>query len=136
MSSATKHTFDIVSKREDERVVYGWAMVSMTPSGAPIVDLQGDMVEPDVLEKAAHEFMVASRDSGVMHDGAAIATVVASLVTTPAVTKAMGVPDGVLPVGWMIGVKVHDGPTWEKVKRGELKMFSIEGSADRLEVAA
>ncbi|MEK7381804.1 MAG: cation-transporting P-type ATPase, partial [Elusimicrobiota bacterium] len=64
------------------------------------------------------------------------ATVVASLVTTPEVTKALGIPEGVVPVGWVIGVKIHDTGTWEMVKRGELRMFSIQGTADRVPVEA
>lgn len=132
-----KHVnFDIVTKHDDERVAYGWAMVSATPSGVPVVDLQGDRVDPAELERASIDFMISSRDSGVMHKGAPIATVVASLVTTPEVTKALGIPEGVVPVGWVIGVKIHDTGTWEMVKRGELRMFSIQGTADRVPVEA
>ena len=116
--------------------MYGWAMVSKTPSGRDVVDLQGDVIDPYDLERAAIDFMVTSRDSGVMHKGAPVATAVASLVTTPEITKALGVPEGVLPVGWVIGVKIHDGETWDMVKRGDLRMFSIEGTADRVPVAA
>lgn len=129
-------TFEIVLKREDERVVYGWAMVSATAGGDRIVDLQGDVIEPADLEKASIEFMLDSRKSGAMHEGPPVASAVASLVTTPEVVTALGVPDGLLPVGWFFGVKVHDAEVWKRIKAGELKMFSIEGSADRQEVAA
>jgi len=41
-------------------------------------------------------------------------------------------PDGT----WMIGVKVDDDSTWEAVKQGAVKGFSIEGYfADKLEMA-
>lgn len=128
--------FRIVAKREDERVAYGWAQVSATAAGERIVDLQGDLVEPAELERASIDFMLTSRDSGVMHRGAPVASVVASLVTTPEILKALGVPEGLLPCGWFIGVKVHDSAVWKRVRDGELKMFSIEGRADREGVAA
>ena len=48
--------------------------------------------------------------------------------------KAMGIPEGILPVGWWIGFKVTDPEVWEKVKDGTYSMFSIEGEAVREEV--
>ena len=131
-----RRAFEILAKREDVRVAYGWAMVAATAGGERIVDLQGDLIEPSELEKASVEFMLAYRDSGVMHKGAPIASVVASLVTTPELTKALGIPDGHVPVGWVVGVKIHDEAVWKRVKDGELRMFSIEGDADRVEAAA
>jgi hypothetical protein len=43
-----------------------------------------------------------------------------------------------LPVGtWMIAMKVDNDETWEKVKKGEFKGFSIEGYfAERYEMSA
>ena len=41
-----------------------------------------------------------------------------------------------LPVGtWMISMKVENDDVWDRVKSGEIKGFSIEGSfADKLEL--
>ena len=36
-------------------------------------------------------------------------------------------------VGWWIGFKVLDEEVWEKVKDGTYSMFSIEGTAERVE---
>ena len=48
--------------------------------------------------------------------------------------KAMGIPEGTLPVGWWIGFFVTDDDVWEKVKNGTYPMFSIEGEAERVKV--
>ena len=46
----------------------------------------------------------------------------------------MGIPPGTLPVGWWIGFQVTDPEVWAKVKDGTYSMFSIEGTAQRVEV--
>ena len=48
--------------------------------------------------------------------------------------QAMGIPAGLLPVGWWIGFQVLEKGVWEKVKDGTYQMFSIEGEAERVEV--
>lgn len=63
-----------------------------------------------------------------------IATLVESVVFTEEKQRAMGIPEGTLPVGWWIGFKVLDADVWEKVKDGTYSMFSIEGEAERVEV--
>ncbi len=128
--------FRVVAKRDAQQIAYGWAMVAATADGERIVDLQGDLIEPAELEKASVDFMLNYRDTGVMHKGVPVASVIASLVTTPELMQALGVADGTLPVGWIVGVKIHDVAVWKRVQDGELRMFSIEGEADRQEVAA
>jgi hypothetical protein len=60
--------------------------------------------------------------------------IVASLVTTPDVVKAFFGPGVHLPVGWLIGVKYYDTKVFKRVITGELRMFSIQGRADSVEV--
>jgi hypothetical protein len=123
--------FQILKSEPDQQIVYGWGSVSLV-DGELLTDLQGDQIEPQELEKAVTEFMLDYRQSGVMHEGASVGDVVASLVTTPDIAKAFGLGDG-LPVGWILGVKVKDPEVWKKVVSGELKAFSIQGTADRQE---
>ena len=56
------------------------------------------------------------------------------VVFTEEKQRAMGIPEGTLPIGWWIGFKVFDTDVWEKVKDGTYSMFSIEGEAERVEV--
>lgn len=129
--------FRIAKTDAAQQTVYGWANVAIR-DGEQVVDLQGDVIAPAELERAVTKFMIDSRQSGVMHEGSATGEVIASIVTTPDVVKAMfgdNVPDG-LPVGWFVGVKIHDAKVFKRVVSGELSMFSIQGSAKRVPVAA
>ena len=45
-----------------------------------------------------------------------------------------GLPEDILPEAAWVGFYIEDDRTWEKVKNGEYKMFSIEGQAVREEV--
>ena len=69
-----------------------------------------------------------------MHEEKGKAVLVESVVFTKEKMEAIGIPEGTLPVGWWIGFKVLDKDVWEKVKNGEYPMFSIEGTAKRIEV--
>lgn len=126
--------FDIYKSREDEQLVSGWANVSINADGSIPLDWQDDVIAPDVLEKAAINFMLEYRESGVMHEGGPVGTVVESIVFTKEKQQAMGIPEGTVPVGWFITVKVHDKETFAKVKDGTYKMFSIQGKCNRVKL--
>lgn len=122
----------VVQKSDDEkRLVFGWASVAQEEDGSTLVDLAGDVIEPEVLEQAAYDFVMLYREGGEMHERGGCATLVESIVFTPDKKAALGIPDDALPVGWWIGFKVTDDEVWEKVKSGEYPMFSIEGTAVR-----
>ena len=93
-----------------------------------------DIIEPEELESAAYKFAELYREGGEMHERGGAAVLIESVVFTEEKMKAMGIPEGTLPVGWWIGFKVLDEDVWEKVKSGEYPMFSIEGEAERVEV--
>lgn len=129
-----------ISKKDtSQHIVYGWGNISVDETGL-VEDRQEDCIEPPELEGAVIDFMLNSRDSGVMHEGDPVAKVVASLVTTPDIMAAFfgKIVDAEtlkrIPIGWMIGVKILNDVTWQRVLSGELTAFSIQGSADRVEV--
>ncbi len=123
--------FTLAKFDDDEQLVFGWANVSMRVDGELVVDRQGDIIEPEVLEKAAYNFMLDFRESGVNHEGPSIGQVVESVVFTPDKLEAMGVAKDALPLGWWIGVKLEDQAVFKAVKAGKLPMFSIQGSGER-----
>lgn len=128
MSSAFEITVDVDKRNDDLQVVYGWA--SVTHEGNSVVtDLQGDQIDIDDLAKASHEFMLAHRTGGSMHETLGIGQIVESLVFTPSVQESLGVD--LQKQGWFIGMKVHDADVWKRVKDGELRAFSIGGRAQR-----
>ena len=46
----------------------------------------------------------------------------------------MGIPEGTVPEGWFITVKVFDTDVREKVRNKTLRMFSIQGKAKRVKL--
>lgn len=131
-----KKEFSIFKTDEDKRLVFGWASIALTVDGEQLEDRQSDMIDPEDLEEAAYEYVLNFRDTGEEH----IPTMrkkgklVESCVLTAEKQKAMGIPEGTVPVGWWIGFKIHDDDAWNLVKSGHYKMFSIEGKANRIPI--
>ena len=129
----TKKSFSIYKTDDDKRLVFGWASISITVDGEQLEDRQKDMIDPEDLEEAVYDYVLNFRDTGEEH----IPTMrkkgklVESCVFTAEKQKAMGIPEGTLPIGWWIGFKIEDDAAWERVKNGTYKMFSIEGKANR-----
>lgn len=123
-----------IEKTTDQGLVSGWANVAVNADGTIPLDWQGDIIRPEVLEKAAIDFMLNYRESGEMHQGSSVGTVVESIVFTKDKQAALGIPEGVLPEGWFITVKIEDNDVFEKVKSGKYRMFSIQGHGNRVPV--
>lgn len=125
--------FAITKVADEQQIVLGWANVSMTEDGIPIEDYQHDMIEPEELERAAYEYVLKFRDTGEGHNPKLRkkGKLVESVVFTKEKLEVMGIPEGTIPLGWWIGFKIEDKSTWDKVKKGEYTMFSIEGTGER-----
>lgn len=128
--------FRIYKTDEDQHLVFGWASVAITVTGETLEDRQHDMIDPEDLEEAAYEYVLNFRDTGEEHlpGYRKRGRLVESCVFTPEKQRAMGIPAGTLPVAWWIGFKIDDEDTWQRVKNGTYRMFSIEGKAERLPV--
>ena len=129
-------SFSVFKTDDDKRLVFGWASVSITAEGEQLEDRQYDIIDPEDLEEAAYEYVLNFRDTGERHNPnlRKKGKLVESCVFTAEKQKAMGIPEGTVPVGWWIGFKITDDEAWEKVKSGVYKMFSIEGKANRVPV--
>lgn len=125
---------EIFKSNEFEKLVSGWASIAKNADGSLPLDWHDDIITAEVLEKAAINFMLEYRDSGEMHKGESKGTVVESIVFTKQKMEAIGIPEGTIPEGWFITVKIHDDEVFKKVVDGEYKMFSIQGKARRLKV--
>lgn len=135
-SKDTKKSFEIFKTDEDQRLVFGWASVAINVAGETLEDRQHDMIDPEDLEEAAYEYVLNFRDTGEEHlpGYRKKGKLVESCVFTPEKQRAMGIPEGTLPVAWWIGFKIDDDDTWARIKNGTYRMFSIEGKAEREEV--
>jgi hypothetical protein len=119
---------DILKVDVDERIVWGWAYVS-TVKGVRSVDHSEESVSPEVLVKAATNFMLSVRTAKAMHQGDSVGEVVHSFPLTNELGKSLGVSSD--REGWIICMKIHDEKVWQSVKSGELSAFSIGGRALR-----
>ena len=122
--------FDVIRKSSagESHYLTGWASVAADADGIPVVDSQDHVIAIDELQKSARSFMRDFRASGDMHEGAPDSDVVESFVFHPEVKKALGIPDGTLPDGWLVTVEVS-AAEFEKTVDGSRLMFSIEGEA-------
>jgi hypothetical protein len=126
--------FNIAKLDEDKRQVFGWASV-ISKNGVPVEDRQGDVIDPEELEKSAYEFVLKSRKGGHQHKRNGdevyhVSDMIESMVVTDEKKEAMGLPDDA-PTGWWVGFKVHDDDTWHKIKKGDVTGFSIHGRGKR-----
>ena len=121
----------ILKLDEEQRMFYGWASV-VTEKGIPVVDRQGDIIEPETLEKAATQFMKDYRVGKVMHCGEQKVTFIHSLPLTKQLADVLGIQ--IDREGWIVGGYVHDDDTWNMVKSGKLPALSIGGRARREKV--
>jgi hypothetical protein len=126
-------TFEVIRKDEAARRVFGWFSVAADKDGKTLVDRQGDVIDIADLEEAASTFLKEYRQGGQQHEGGAPNRLIASLVFTPEVQQALGIPPGVLPQGWFGAFEIGDD-VFGKLAKGELLMFSIEGEAETEEV--
>lgn len=123
---------EIVKVDSDLRLVFGWASV-ITEKNKPVIDTDGDVIHAGVLLEATTEFMEDVRTAKRMHKGSKIGEVLHSFPLTNDIAKSLGL-DLKGREGWIVGMKVHDDETWELVKEGKLKAFSIGGRAATQEI--
>lgn len=119
-----------VYKLEDQRIVFGWANISMS-DGTEVVDSHGDSIPTAVHEKAVYEYVLKFGTAGQMHTGGSVGRLIESFFASPEKLVAMGLPADALPVGHWVGFKIDDADVWAKVKNGTYPAFSIQGRARR-----
>lgn len=136
---AGSNVYKIAGTKEDERLVFGLASVSVKADGEPLVDLDNDIIDPQDLEKAVYSFVEGGAVGDVNHDRHDVSKCVESFVVTSEklqmLLKAIGYT-GEIPsyegcAAWM-GWHVKDDEVWKRVKSGELKAFSIQARCQRV----
>jgi hypothetical protein len=115
----------------DRQIVFGWANVCVRCSGETVVDSHEDTIAAEDLESAAYDFNLSFRETGEDHEGDAKGRLIESFFVTPEKLEKMGLKKNALPRGWWVGFKIDDAKAWQRVKKGDLRMFSIQGVARR-----
>ena len=113
-----------IIKTDDKQLVFGFA------SAADIKDLQGDVIPAEVLEQAAYDFVIHSRQGREMHQRGKVADLIESFFITPEKAKILGVDESWIN-HWYVGFRINDADVWSKIKDGTYSMFSIGGIARR-----
>lgn len=121
--------FAVAKTDDDAQVVFGWASVAQKADGTDVIDSDNELVDPAALEAAAYEFVLNSREAGADHAGEPIGRLVESIVFTAEKQEALGLPPGLLPIGWFVGYKIDDDDVWASVRSAERLMFSIDATA-------
>lgn len=116
----------IIKKDDEKRIAYG---VVLKPEDR---DSQGDIYDAEVIEDAAHEFLVdvAKGKAGLdwMHDTKVKKT--RELVASSPLLSDQIIDGRFLLKGtWVIGVRYKTKKEWEAVKEGDIDGYSIDGTA-------
>lgn len=112
-SRTMKFTTDVMEA--SEQITFGEVYIPWD------VDAHGDFTSPEVIQKAAYQFMARYQDLGVQHKGTGgKGIVVESFISRP------GDRDFKTPGSWVLGVKWGD-PEWHRIRNGELLGFSLDG---------
>ena len=127
MESRGAENFRITKMDDERRLVFGWANVAVRASGQQIIDHGDDLIDVEDLEEAAYQFVLDFRLSGAMHEGEVVGHMIESFMVTPEKVAAVGLPPNALPFGWWVGFWIKDDEAWAKIKRGDYRMFSIQG---------
>ena len=126
VSKASKEIRGTILKQEetDEKMIVSGAVLIPDEE-----DTDGDVISKEKIEEVAHEWMLNYRNVDLQHTLNNVAYPVESYLLKE--TKEVVSLDGQvmeLPAGtWMVSVKVDDEDTWEAVKDGRMRGFSIMG---------
>jgi SAM-dependent methyltransferase len=112
----------ILKVNQEKQIVYG---IVLSPGE---IDLQGDIVSEEEIEKCCHKFMLESQKIFFQHLMPASAKVVESYIAPQDLTLGSG---QVKKGAWVMAVKVLDSEIWESVKKGKITGFSIGGYGKR-----
>lgn len=129
----------------DEEQHNVWGIFSVSKIGDElVVDSQNDVIQPEELEKAAHNFSLsANRQMNNKHEQVQVGQLIESFVLSPEkgeflekALKDMGAEATIKPGAtiWFGGFHVEDEKTWDLIKSGEFKSFSIGGQAEKVEI--
>lgn len=122
----------IVKADAEKRLATGWAVIAADADGSYVEDHQGDIIEVDDLEKAAHQALRSKATAGDMHERTGLGEIVESMVVTAEKREALGFGKG--PSGWVVTMKIHDDALWADIKAGKKLELSIHGTGRRAAV--
>lgn len=123
---STEANWSYVAKNSKKQIAYGVVLSPYGPDG------HGHVIPEDVIEKAAHRYMIFGRQIGLFHHGDPIeAYPVESFIARADFELEDGNKDSMVRKGeWILGVYVANPAHWSLFERGEVNGFSIQGLAE------
>lgn len=110
----------------DKRIVIG------VVSEPDTIDLQGDIILAEDIEKACHGYMIKSRLVGLQHREKADVDVVECYIAPCNMYLDESETDSLIVKGsWVMATKVNDDRIWDMVKTGKINSYSIGGWGNR-----
>jgi hypothetical protein len=108
----------IIIKSEDKRLAYGEVYAPLR------VDTDGEAMNAEAIEKAAHEFLASGRidQIDVQHSFEK-----SGCVVVESFIARKNDPDGFIEGSWVLGVRILPDELWLAVKSGEINGFSFAG---------
>lgn len=132
MEQQFKQIVDIYKVDDEERIVYGKALVPDK------IDCQGDIVSKKDVETAAHNFLINIQKAyAELLANGSTATNASEIGLMHKVFKGVGgfgyvVESFIDPSGsWVLGTKVTDDSIWNLIKDGSITGYSIGGNGVR-----
>ena len=123
--------FGFVKADKKHGVVFGIAIVTKS-NGKPYVDIQGDHIPDEAMLDGAVEFMKSQRQLGIEHKQMGQGTVLFAMPLTEDIKKSFNIE---CPYnGLIIGVKPENPKVVEMFENGQMKGFSIGGSANKADI--
>ena len=114
---------DIIQKNDEKQFVLGRVMIPGK------VDADGDVINKEETEKAAHRFMQNSHTIGLTHQYYSPDTYLVENYLAPVDFEKNGkqIDQGT----WMAGVQIKNDEIWQAIKEGQLRAFSVGGWASK-----
>lgn len=113
----------IAKLNKAQQIVY---CVVLSPNES---DLQDDIMDPEDIEKTAHEYLMKSRVIGSNHEKPIDAMPVESYIAPQDIEWDGGQygPQIIKKGAWVLGIKVLDPGEWEKIENGDYQGVSVGG---------
>lgn len=138
MSKEEEKKVEVCLESDEKHLVYSAVLIP----DKPIYRLTEDGTEfyleftKESIEKMAQDFMLNYRQKDITLEHAEEATEVSVVESwikySPTMDKSVALGfDSELPIGtWFAGMKINNIETWDKIKSGELKGYSVEALID------
>lgn len=131
-----KQVVDIFKIDDEQHIVYGKALVPDR------IDLQGDIVSKDDVEKAAHDFLINLQKAYSELSTGQQSTNASQIGFMHKVFKGVGgfgyiAESYIDPEGsWILATKITDDRVWKMIKDGQITGYSIGGKGVRIPISS